>query len=98
MSDSVVMMRERLETSCTFIYSYSNTKAIYRRKIRIKEGNAKFRHLKIIDLYSIRTSRQVIICLRSRTLSLPLLTVYVLVYSILIHTGKGGELNQREGE
>ena len=62
MSDSVVMMRERLETSCTFIYSYSNTKAIYRRKIRLKAGNAKCRHLKTLTCKE--TLRRVFICLR----------------------------------
>ncbi len=45
------------------------------------------------------TLKQVLICLRPRT-TYPtlLLSVCIRVYSKLIHTGKGGELNQREGE
>ncbi len=41
--------------------------------------------------------RQVFICLRPRIQSpLPPNTLYIRVYSILVHTGKGEELNQRE--
>ncbi len=57
-------------------------------KIRHIEGNAKSRHLKKKTCKG--TLRQVFIC-RSRTTSPPpLLTHYIRVYSILIHTGKGG--------
>ncbi len=44
------------------------------------------------------TLRQVLICLRPKT-PYPLLTHCIRVYSMLIHTGKGGgggELNHRE--
>jgi hypothetical protein len=62
--------------------------AIHRRKIRLIEGNAKCRHLKKLTCKG--TLRQVFICLRPRTpYPTPLHTVYVYMYSILIHTGKG---------
>jgi hypothetical protein len=61
-----------------------------RKMIRRIEGNAKCRHLKNFKCKG--TLRQVFICLRPRTPHV--------VYSILIHTGRGegGGLNQREGE
>ncbi len=68
-----------------------------RRKLRLIEGNAKCRHLN--KLICKGTLRQVFICLRPRTPEAPIYppppqplhTVYVhTVYSILIHTGKGG--------
>jgi hypothetical protein len=68
-----------------------------RRKIRlIEEGNGKYRHLK--KLTRKGTLRQVIICLRPRTHTLPPLhTVYV--YTVYLFTQGGeGELNQREGD
>ena len=43
------------------------------------------------------TLRQVFFYLRPETLCSPPYTQCIRVYSILIHTGKGGELNQREG-
>ncbi len=68
-----------------------------RRKIRLKEGNAKCRHLKKL------TCAASVYLSKARTPYPPLHTVYVCtLYSILIHTGKGGgggelEFNQREG-
>jgi hypothetical protein len=64
----------------------------YRRKIRLIEGNVKCRHLK--NLYKKGDLRLVLICPRPRN-PYPLLThfmycILVHVYSILIHTGKGG--------
>ncbi len=71
-----------------------------RRKIRLAEGNAKCHHLKKLTCKG--TFRQVFICLRPRTLTPPPLyillhTVYVYSVCILIHTGRGRELNRREG-
>jgi hypothetical protein len=68
-------------------------------KIRLIEGNSKCRHLKKLTCEG--TLRQVFICLRPRNPSLNPLTHCIRVYSILIHTGKGGEgeeFNQREGK
>jgi hypothetical protein len=65
-----------------------------RRKIRLIEGNAKCRHLKI------GTLRQMFICLRLMTAyPSPLHTVHIHVYSIPVLTGKwgGGRVDQREG-
>ncbi len=64
----------------------------HRIKIRLIEGNAKFRHLKKFTCK--RTLRQFFICLRPRTTyPPPLYTIYTCkrytVY-ILIHTKKGG--------
>ncbi len=64
---------------------------IKRRKIRLIEDKAKCRHVKKLTWKG--TLRQVFICLRPRT---PLIHC-LRVYSLLIHTGKGG-MNQREGE
>jgi hypothetical protein len=69
------------------------------RKIRLTEGNAKCRHLK--KLTCTETLQQVFIFLRPREPHTPPpLTHCMRVYSILIHTrkGGGGELYQREGE
>jgi hypothetical protein len=52
------------------------------RKIGLIEGNAKCRHFKKL--------RQVFICLRPRTPPPPTHTHCIRVYSILLHTGKGG--------
>jgi hypothetical protein len=84
--------------SCVFVQCL----LLLRRKIRLIEGNAKCRHLKIFTCKG--TLRQAFICLRPRTPYHPHLTHYIRVYTIqynniIIHTGKGGgELNQREGE
>jgi hypothetical protein len=58
-----------------------------RRKIRLIEDNAKCRHLKKLTCKG--TLRQVFISLRPPPLPF---THYVRVYRILIHTGKGGEV------
>ncbi len=62
--------------------------SLKRRKIRLIESNAKFRHL--TSLTCKGTLRQVFICLRPRTPYPPPLTHCIHVYSILIHTGRGG--------
>ncbi len=69
-----------------------------RRKIRLIEGNARCRHLKILTCKG--TLRHVFICLRPRTqYHPPLHTVYVYTYSILIRTGKGERVEpERRGE
>ncbi len=69
------------------------------RKIRLREGNAKCRHLKILNCKG--SWRQMFICLRPRPPYHPLLTHCICVYKYTYntHTGKGGggDLNQREG-
>jgi hypothetical protein len=65
-----------------------------RRKIRLIEGNAKCRHLKILTFKG--TLRQVFICLRPKPHTPAPLTHFILVYSILIHIGKGGGRIQPE--
>ncbi len=63
------------------------------KKIRLIESNSKCRHPK--NLTCKGTLRQVFICLRPRT---QYRSLHIRAYNILIHTGKGGELNQREGQ
>jgi hypothetical protein len=67
-----------------------------RRRIILLEGNAKCRHLK--QLTCKGTLRQVFIWLRPRTPYPRPLAHCKRVYSMLIHTGEGVELNPREGE
>ncbi len=69
-----------------------------RRKIRLLEGNAKYRHLK--KLTCKVTLRQVFICLRPRTPCPPPILHTVYMYTVYLFTqgrrrGRG-ELNQRE--
>jgi hypothetical protein len=72
-----------------------------RRKIRLIEGNAIFRHLKKLTCKG--TLRHAFICLRPRTPS-PSPPLYTLQYTCVQYTcshrevGIGGDLNQREGE
>jgi len=66
-----------------------------RRKIRLIEGNAKC-HLKILTFKG--TLRQMFICLRPNPNTPAPLTHFILVYSILIHTGKGRGRGARELE
>jgi hypothetical protein len=66
----------------------------HRRKIRLIEGKTKWRHLKNYPVKELVAG--VYLSEAQNPYPLPL-THYILVYSILIHTG-GGELNQREGE
>ncbi len=65
---------------------YLRRMGLIRRKIRIIESNAKYRHLKKLTCKG--TLRLEFICLKPRTPYIPL-THYIRVYCIFIHTGKG---------
>jgi hypothetical protein len=65
-----------------------------RRKIRLKEGNAKCRHLKN-DLK--RDFAAGVYLSESQNPIFRTYTLYTHIYSKFIHTGKGGEFNQRKG-
>ncbi len=75
----------------TYAMQVFRVKGETRRKIRLIEGIAKCCHLDKLTYKG--TLWQVFICLPEP----PPLTHCIRVYSILIHTGKVGELNQREG-
>ncbi len=73
---------------------------VYRRKIRLIEGNAKCRYLKKFTCKG--TLRQVFICLRPRTPYPPYTQYTCILYVQYTYShGEGGggvrELNQREG-
>jgi len=69
--------------------------SLTRGKIRLIDGNAKCSHIKKLTCKG--TLRQVFICLRPRS-TYPPYNVKCTVYSMLIHTGKGGGVEPERRE